>query len=82
MEMSEIIDWLLEGDPAIVFQVHRDLLDAPKARSRALQAKIAEQGWGAHLLAQRGRDGRWARGLYDPKSCTTTRRLAAHACAR
>jgi hypothetical protein len=69
---SAVIDWLLEGDPAIVFQVHRDLLDSPAARCRVLQARVAKQGWGAYLLAQRGRDGRWARGLYDPKWTSTT----------
>jgi hypothetical protein len=31
VDTREVIDWLLEGDPAIVFQVHRDLLDAPVA---------------------------------------------------
>lgn len=70
--MREIIDWLLEGDPAIVFQVQRDLLDAPAARCRSLQARIAKSGWGADLLAQRGEDGRWGRGLYDPKWTSTT----------
>lgn len=70
--MSEIIDWLLEGDPAIVFQVHRDLLNAAAARCRSLQARIAEQGWGAQLLAKRDRDGRWGHGLYSPKWTSTT----------
>ena len=67
METREVINWLLEGDPAIVFQVQRDLLDAPAARCRSLQARIGKAGWGAELLAQRDGDGRWARGLYDPK---------------
>jgi hypothetical protein len=72
VQTSEVIQWLLEGDPAIVFQVHRDLLDASEARCRSLQARIAKQGWGAYLLAQRGPDDRWARGLYDPKWTSTT----------
>ena len=28
-QRSAVIDWLLEGDPAIRWQVMRDLLDAP-----------------------------------------------------
>ena len=58
--MREVMDWLLEGDAAIVFQVHRDLLDAPAARCRSLQARVANEGWGARLLSQRDRNGRYS----------------------
>src|ERR1700727_1066597 len=70
-----VLDWLLDSDPAIRWQVLRDLVHAP-AESVALErARIGTQGWGARLLALQGEDGQWAggacfpaRGLYQPKS--------------
>ncbi len=38
----------------------------------ATQARVATQGWGAQLLAERSPDGRWAQGLYGPKWKSTT----------
>jgi hypothetical protein len=64
--------WMLEGDPAIRWQVHRDLLDAPANVWRREQALVATEGWGGRLLAERGEDGRWAKGLYTPKWTSTT----------
>ena len=61
---QEIIDWLLEGDVAIQYQIYRDLLD----RSRPeLQRRIAEEGWGAQFLRCRNANGLWGRGFYQPK---------------
>ena len=72
MQQSEVVDWLLEADPAIRWQVQRDLLGEPKKRWHAEQARVAREGWGARLLAERGSDGRWGRGLYTPKWTSTT----------
>lgn len=72
MARSEVIDWLLQGDPAIRWQVQRDLLSARRPIWRAEQARVAQQGWGARLLAERGRDGQWGGGLYTPKWTSTT----------
>jgi hypothetical protein len=69
---AELIDWLLQGDPAIRGQVRRDLLREPKTSWRGEQARVAQEGWGAWLLGERGRDGRWASGLYTPKWTSTT----------
>ena len=54
-----VIDWLLEGDPAMCWQVLRDLTDASEAEVRAERAKVATQGWGAQLLAMQAEDGNW-----------------------
>lgn len=67
-----VIDWLLDGDPAIRWQVLRDLADAPPERWRSEQERIGQEGWGADLLARRDGDGRWAGGLYSPKWISTT----------
>jgi hypothetical protein len=66
-----VIDWLLEGDPAIRWQAMRDLLDAPDDEVERERAKIAREGWGAALLARQDPDGRWAGGLYGPKWTST-----------
>ena len=46
-----VIDWLLDGDPAIRWQVMRDLTDAPPDEVAAERARVAREGWGARLLA-------------------------------
>ncbi len=54
-----VIDWLLNSDPAIRWQVMRDSLDAPADEIAAERAKVATEGWGAQLLAMQGADGTW-----------------------
>ena len=60
------VDWLLDCDPAIRWQVLRDLADAPPAVVAAQRARIAHEGWGARLLALRDDDGQWAGGACFP----------------
>ena len=54
-----VIEWLLDSDPSIRWQVLRDLTDAPDEEVAAERARIATEGWGARLLALQGSDGRW-----------------------
>ena len=61
-----VVDWLLDSDPAIRWQVHRDLLDSPEGVVAAERANVATQGWGARLLALRDPDGQWAGGACFP----------------
>ena len=61
-----VIDWLLDSDPAIRWQVLRDLTDAPPAEVAAEREKVAADGWGARLLALQGSDGQWAGGACFP----------------
>jgi len=61
-----IIDWLMDADPAIRWQVKRDLADAANEDVDAERARIATEGWGAQLLALQGSDGRWDGGTYRP----------------
>lgn len=65
---DRLVDWLLEGDVAIQYQVHRDLLDEERPD---LRARIAAEGWGAQLLAARRPAGHWGRGFYQPKWIST-----------
>jgi hypothetical protein len=64
--MTGAPDWLLDADPAVRWQVLRDLADAPADVVAAERARVATQGWGARLLALAGEDGQWAGGAYFP----------------
>lgn len=55
-----VIDWLLDGDPAIRWQVMRDLIGTPAEEIAAERARIASEGIGARLLALQRADGSWA----------------------
>lgn len=66
------LDWLMDGDPAIRWQVMRDLIGAPEADIRDERARVASEGFGARLLELQDRDGRWAGALYSPKWTSTT----------
>ena len=52
--------WLLDGDPAVRWQVLRDLLDAPADVVSAERSRVATEGLGAELLARQAEDGSWA----------------------
>jgi hypothetical protein len=65
-----VIDWLLDGDPAIRWQVLRDLTDASPDEVAAERARVEREGWGAHLLALEGADGLWAGGACFPAAYT------------
>lgn len=61
-----ILEWLLDSDPAIRWQLLRDLLNAPHEAVAAERARIATEGWGARLLGLQDEDGQWAGGACFP----------------
>jgi hypothetical protein len=61
-----VLDWLLDSDPALRWQVLRDLADAPAELVAAERARVATEGWGSRLLALQGEDGLWAGGALFP----------------
>jgi hypothetical protein len=65
---EHIINWLLEGDPSIQYQVYRDLLGEEDS---TLQAKISTEGWGARYLSLQNQNGHWGLGFYQPKWIST-----------
>jgi len=67
---TAVIDWLLDGDPAIRWQVHHDLLGADAATVAAERARVEHDGWGARLVAAQGADGLWDGGTYVPAGYT------------
>jgi hypothetical protein len=56
---SSAIRWLLGSDPAIRWQVLRDLTNASADEVAAERARVATEGGGARLLALQASDGRW-----------------------
>jgi hypothetical protein len=56
---KSVIDWLLDSDPSIRWQVMRDLIDAATEEVVAERARVATEGAGTRLLALQGADGSW-----------------------
>jgi hypothetical protein len=51
--------WLLDSDPAIRWQVMRDLTDEAPSAVAAERSRVATEGWGAKLLARQSPSGKW-----------------------
>jgi hypothetical protein len=66
LSRMNVRDWLLDSDPAIRWQVLRDLARAPAEEVAAERARVAVEGWGAGLLSLQGEDGQWAGGACFP----------------
>jgi hypothetical protein len=65
---KKIIAWLLDGDVAIQYQVHRDLFGRER---KDLRSRIATEGWGKRFLRARHKEGHWGREFYQPKWIST-----------
>jgi hypothetical protein len=66
MADTALTDWLLDSDPALRWQVERDLLHLPQEVWAATRARVATEGFGARLLAAQDPDGQWAGGAFFP----------------
>jgi len=62
-----LLDWMLDADPALRWQVERDLAGAPPSLWGETRDRVAREGFGARLLALQDADGQWAGGAYFPK---------------
>lgn len=62
----ELMEWLLDSDPSIRWQVMRDLTGGPADTVAAERIRVAHEGWGAELLALQDSDGGWDGGTYRP----------------
>jgi hypothetical protein len=71
-ENNEIINWLLEEDISIQYQVKRDLLKSSKKELDSLQRRIPLEGWGKKILSKQDKKtGMWGGGVYSPKWIST-----------
>lgn len=62
-----VTEWLLDGDPAIRWQVRQDLEDQSAELVAAERARVAVEGWGERLLALQESDGQWGGATYMPE---------------
>src|SRR6202000_624074 len=56
------LKWLLDSDPAIRWQVMRDLTDESPDAIATERSRVATEGWGAELLARQSPAGNWGEG--------------------
>lgn len=70
--MDDVTAWLLDADPAIRWQVMRDLTDDTPKRVATERSRVAGEGWGARLLGLQADDGQWGGDVYTPKWISTT----------
>ena len=73
MEIRQgIISWLLDSDPAIRWQVMKDILHEQPATYEKERVQLTQSGWCAQLLQLQDKDGLWNRSLYNGKWLSTT----------
>src|ERR1041384_4078817 len=63
---TSVMEWLLDSDPSIRWQVLRDLTDRPATIVAAERSRVALEGWGRRLLDQQRCDGQWGDGVTTP----------------
>ncbi len=66
MHDASVIEWLLDGDPSIRWQVLDDLQDASPPEIAAERDRVEHEGWGARLLSHADADGLWDGGACFP----------------
>src|SRR4029077_17550166 len=71
MGMS-VVEWLLDSDPSIRWQVMRDLLAESDATVASERSRVAAEGWGARLLDLQGSDGHWGGAAFVPRAWIST----------
>ena len=67
---ESVVEWLLEGDPAIRWQVMRDLLDESDETWERERRQTVRSGWVADLLERQGADGEWPAGRWTASTWT------------
>ena len=68
---SIFLKWLLDSDPAIRWQVMRDLTDEAPNAIAVERSRVATEGWGSQLLTRQSRAGNWG-GPKEDRGLLTT----------
>jgi len=68
-----VIDWLLDSDPSIRWQVMRDLTNEADVVVAHERSRVAREGWGARLLDLQGSDGHWGGAAFVPRAWISTK---------
>ncbi|TAK13899.1 MAG: hypothetical protein EPO32_03835 [Anaerolineae bacterium] len=72
---ESVLEWLLDSDPSIRWQVMRDLTNEPAEAVAAMRSRVATEGWGAELLKRQNTDGSWGDGASTPVWSSTLHTL-------
>jgi hypothetical protein len=67
-----VIEWLLDSDPSIRWQVMRDLIGEPDASVARERSRVAAEGWGRRLLDLQGAEGHWGGAAFVPRAWIST----------
>ena len=67
-----ITDWVAGFDPALRWQIMRDVIGAPETEWAPIRAMVETEGIGARLLALQDADGQWSGGAFFPPGFTGT----------
>ena len=70
---TSVIEWLLDSDPSIRWQVMRDLIGESDANVARERLRVAAEGWGARLLDLQGADGHWGGAAFVPHAWISTK---------
>lgn len=70
-----VIHWLLDSDPAIRWQVMRDLLRSPEQEIIQERVRITSEGVGEKILRLQGSDGTWSGVAWNPGWTSTMHAL-------
>jgi hypothetical protein len=68
-----VIDWLLDSDPSIRWQVMQDLTNETDSIVARERSRVASEGWGARLLDLQGPDGHWGGAAFVPRAWISTK---------
>ena len=68
---KKVKNWLLEGDPSVVFLTNKYLLNSSNEILLSLQEKAEKKGWIKRLLDLQADNYTWGNGLYSPKWIST-----------
>src|SRR5215813_2374205 len=66
MITTSVLQWLLDSDPSIRWQVMQDLTEAPPDVVATERSRVATHGWGAQALSLQRPDGNWGDGVATP----------------
>ena len=58
-----VIEWLLNSDPALKWQVMQDVIHAKESTCTKERARLVHMGWCAQLLKLQDEDGLWNHSL-------------------
>ncbi len=71
-QRKSVMQWLLDSDPSIRWEVMRDLMDESDEIVAGERSRVACEGWGARLLELQASDGQWGGGTWLPRCWIST----------